>query len=145
MNKNEKAKMIIGQTMVISIGMLLVIGVEGLIHYFQGEELFLSWYQAWAILFVGFLTALPTVFWLGNEKLLPEHPTFKIVLHFFFLYGVIALAGWLLEWYTSLKWFIIMSLGFIGVYVMVWVITLWFLKQEEDSINRKLEEIQDEE
>lgn len=145
MNRKEKAKMIIGQTMVISIGTFVVIGVEGLIHCLQGEILTLSWYQIWAILLVGFLTALPTVFWLDNEKILSGYPKLKILLHFLFIYGVIALAGWLLEWYTNLKWFIIMSLGFIGVYSMVWLITIWFLKQEEDSINRKLEEIQDEE
>ena len=144
MRKYENAKLILGQTLLISIGTYMVIGVEGMIQHFQGEEMSIPWYQVWAILLVGFITALPSVVWLGNEKVLPKHPVIKIVVHFLMLYGVISLAGKILNWYSKLKWYLIMSVGFFIVYAMVWLITIWFLKQEEDSINRKLEEIQDE-
>lgn len=144
MKKNEKVKLVIGQTLVISIGTFMAIAAEGLVKHFLGEELNLPWYQIWAVILLGFITALPTVFWLDNEKILPNHPVWKIVIHCLLLHGVITLAGRFLNWYSSIDGYLFLTIGFLAVYGMVWAITIWFLSREEDSINRKLEEIQDE-
>ena len=144
MQKSNNVRLVFGQTLLISVGILVVMGVEGLYSYLTGGEIVFPWYQPWAIILVGFVNSLPSVYWLGNEKILRNHSLLKIFIHFLLLYAITVGAGWVFRWYSSFEWLVAMSVGFVVVYIIVWTVTLATLKSEESKINEKLQEIQDE-
>ena len=139
-------KLIFNQTLMISTGVLFVLGVQAMINalLYQDMQIVWDWYTPFTILFTGFLCSIPTVIFVDDgEKAFGF--SLKVVIHFLALFAVVSLCGKLFGWYSSLKGYICIILMYILIYFFVWVATYWLLKNDDNKINKALKELQDEE
>lgn len=137
-------KILFEQTMLVSTGILFLIGAEGVACHFLGTEFQLDWYQPIAILLTGFLCSIPTLmFW--DENLGGKRFWCYVGLHCVIEFGIVSLAGWVFRWYTTIGGYLVMVLFYFFVYGFAWLSSLWMEKVDEDRINQALKEIQDEE
>lgn len=139
----NKVKIIFIQTMMISTGMLLVLGIEGFIKHINGSDISFSWYYPISIIITGFLCALPTLLFYLNED--GSFGIIKIIGHFILLLLIIIFCGKIFKWYKEADELISMVITYIVIYVSVWFATLWLMKIDDNKINNALKEIQDEE
>ncbi len=123
--------------------MLVLIGVEFLVDHLQGEDSFLPWYIPLSIIIVSILTAVPTLIFYKDRESITTTPS--LIIHGISCYLIVMLAGYIFKWYTSFKYFLITSVIFIVIYVLVWVSSAILVKAEVKKINAVLENFRDEE
>lgn len=142
---SERLKALFTETIIICFFMVVGIGIEGVVFKLTGKNFVLSWYQPLSIAFVAFLCALVTNLTLteGFDKKKSQY--IRIVIHFVLVYGINALAGFILEWFNSVRLFIGFTVIFIFVYSFSWIGTAIVTKSDADKINAALNEIRDEE
>lgn len=141
----NRLKLIFMQTMMISTGMLMTLGVSGLINHLRGNDLKFEWYYPMSILLTGFLCALPTLlFYLKDDKE-AQFEKKMIAVHFVLLYMIIAASGRIFGWYSDIKGLVSVFITYVIIYVAVWSGSLWFMKMDDNKINEALKEIQDKE
>lgn len=139
----EKLRLITIQSFMISFFMLVLIGVEFLVDHLQGEDSFLPWYIPLSIIIVSILTAVPTLIFYKDGEWIRTTP--RLIIHGISCYLIVMLAGFIFKWYTSFKYFLITSIIFIVIYVLVWVSSAILVKAEVKKINAVLENFRDEE
>ena len=140
----KKMKMLFEQTMMVSTGILFLLGVEGVICHFQEIEFELNWYLPISILLTGFFCSLPTLLF-SNENLSGKKFWCYGALHCLMEFGIVTLAGWIFRWYTTREGYLVVMLFYFLIYGFVWMASIWMQKVDEDKINQALKEIQDEE
>ena len=91
----RKWKLIFSQTLMISTGILFGVGVQALIQHLNTgiKNLEWQWYIPLSIILTGFLCALATLFLLEDEGRSVSQSRIRIVLHFIFLFLVVAGCG----------------------------------------------------
>ena len=145
----NKLKLWLEQTMMISFAIFVGIVIEGLVYrVFYKDPLAsfnLSWLQLVSVILTGAVCSLPTVFWLTDTDIPRKKFINRIIIHCIGLYAIVSLFGYIFKWYTKVDGFVMISVIYFLVYVFVWVVTLWFHKNDEKQINQALDGIRDEE
>lgn len=145
----NRFKLWLEQTMMISFAIYVGIIIEGVVYsLFLGEPLAsfsLSWLQLTSVILTGALCSLPTIFWLADTDIPRNKFIVRIILHCIGLYAIVSLFGFIFKWYIHLDGFIMVSVIYFVVYVFVWVVSLWFHKEDDIKINKALDDIRDEE
>ena len=73
------------------------------------------------------------------------HSKLRILLHFIFLFLVVAGCGYLFGWYETPGELAVIGGMYVLIYVFVWAGSLWVSKADEKKINEAISEIRDEE
>lgn len=143
----DKFKIVFQETLMISTGILFVIGAEGLAAHLMGQDFELVWYDPLAIILVGFLCALPTLLLMSAWEEEDGKISFKmrVFLHCVTTFAIVSVAGRIFCWYSSLMQYLILVIMYFAVYIFVWTASIWYYKAEENKINHALESMQDEE
>lgn len=144
----EKLKLLFQQTLMISTGILFAIGVEGIVAHLTGSSFGLGWYDPLAIIFVGFLCALPTLLLIMTAFAIESsRRRFKwiVFLHCMAEFAIVSVAGWIFHWYSTLKGYLVIVIMYFAVYIFAWAGNIWIYKIDESKINHALKNIQDEE
>ena len=143
----RKWKLILSQTLMISTGILFGVGVQALIQHLNTgiKNLEWQWYIPLSIILTGFLCDLATLFLLEDEGRSVSQSRIRIVLHFIFLFLVVAGCGYLFGWYDNAAGLAVIGGMYVLIYGFVWVGSLWMGKADEKKINEAINEIRDEE
>lgn len=143
----KKAVMMVQQALIISAGILLAIGLDGLFYYFRGmEDLFtMSWYTPLSILATGVLCSLASQILPFDEETGRIEWWFRIILHFLICLAVVSAVGHYARWYTEIFGYLFVLGSYVVIYALVWTGMTWFARYEERLINEALCQIQDEE
>ena len=143
----KKWKLIFSQTLMISTGILFGVGVQAAINHLNtgAENLQWQWYIPLSIIFTGFLCALASLFLLEDEGRSVSQSRIRIVLHFIFLFLVVAGCGYLFDWYDDVGGLAVIGGMYVLIYGFVWLGSLWMNKADEKKINEAINEIRDEE
>ena len=143
----RKWKIIFTQTLMISTGILFGVGVQALISHlaFGVGKLSWPWYIPLSIILTGFLCALGTLLLLEEEGRDLNCSKLRILLHFIFLFLVVAGCGYLFGWYETPAELAVIGGMYVLIYVFVWFGSLWVNKADEKKINEAISEIRDEE
>lgn len=139
-----RLKLLADQTMMVSTGILFLLGLEGLVCHFTGAEFELYWYHPISIVVAGFFCSFPTLLF-GEELVGGKRFWLRVVLHCLMEWGIVSLAGWIFHWYSTGQGYLIVMFFYFLIYVFVWLATIWMQKIDEEKINKALREIQDEE
>lgn len=142
----NKMKLIFQQTLMISSGILFGLGIQAMIRYFaEGQEYFTwQWYIPLTVVLTGFLTSLPSLIYLSDEKKEGKQ-TGKVILHFLAVGAMVSLAAYLFDWYETIYEYLIILLMYVLIYNFVWIGTMWIRKSDDRKINEALADIRDEE
>ena len=143
----RKWKIIFTQTLMISTGILFGVGAQALISHlaFGVGKLSWPWYIPLSIILTGFLCALGTLLLLEEEGRDLNCSKLRILLHFIFLFLVVAGCGYLFGWYETPAELAVIGAMYVLIYVFVWFGSLWVNKADEKKINEAISEIRDEE
>ncbi len=142
----EKLRLLFDQTMMVSTGILFLLGIEGVVCHFTGRGFEIYWYYPISIILSGFFCGLLTMlFWTEIMVSMGLGFWLRVVLHCILELGIISLAGWIFRWYTTGSEYLIVMIFYFLIYGFVWLATLWMQKMDEEKINQALREIQDEE
>ena len=133
------------QSMIISISILFLNGINMVIQHLAGHDIVLQWFHPITIVLTGVLCALPTILLRDSDQW--DRKTFRIrvPLHCLALYAAVAGAGWLFGWYSDVESWISVSIIFFVIYAFVWISSHWLDKQDEKKINHALDAIRDQE
>ncbi len=139
----DKIRILFLETLLISFFMVLLIGVEGLLCAVFEQDYELSWYIPLSIVGVAVASSLPSL-WLFAEKngkiTLP-----RIIVHGLMCYAIVMTAGYFFKWYTTFRYFVVTSVMFVLIYILVWLGEFFLGKRDEKQINKALDDIRDEE
>ena len=143
----KKGKLIFSQTLMISTGILFGVGVQALINHLSTgtENLEWQWYIPLSVILTGFLCALASLFILEDEGKSVSRSRIRIVLHFIFLFLVVAGCGYLFGWYDTAAGLAVIGGMYVLIYGFVWVGSLWIGKADEKKINEAINGIRDDE
>lgn len=139
----KNIKLLFQQALMISTGILLIIGIEGLVYRIKGVEFLLPWYMPFSIILTGVLCAVPTMIFTYNKDSKINFKT-KIGIHFLLLLMVVSMMGYMFHWYTNLLGYLIVILAYILIYVFVWIGTGFLYRHDENMINKALKDFHDE-
>lgn len=139
-----KLKLIFDQTLMISTGILFLLGVEGVVSHFTGGEFDLYWYHPISIVLTGFCCSFPTLIF-GEDFLGGRLFWLRVVFHCLIEWGIVSLAGWIFHWYSNGQGYLIVMIFYFLIYGFVWLASIWMQKIDEEKINQALQDIQDEE
>lgn len=137
-------KILFQQTLMISTGVLFLIGINGLVSYLTGTDFCFEWYYPFSIILLGLLCSPLTWLFILNG-VFKKHFIWNLILHFLSIWVIVVVIGWIFHWYSTLKQILQLSVQAIVVYIFVWVATLWILRTEDKKINQVLKDIQDKE
>lgn len=131
----------------ISTGILIAIGVDGVIAFFQGwgEDFFLAWYTPLAVVFTGIVCALISQILPMDTDVGKVNARVRIVIHFFLTFAVVSGIGYVVHWYTELEGFLYLAVSFVVIYVAVWAFMFAIFRHEAKLMNEALKQLQDEE
>ena len=131
----------------ISTAVLFGLGIQALVEaiLYGDLEIIWDWYTPFSIIFTGFLCALPSVIFLDEDGLSQKGFGVKLVIHFMALLGVVSLCGKLFGWYSTLRAYLWIAGMYVIIYFFVWIATFWLAKNDENKINKALDDIRDEE
>ena len=143
----KKWRLIFIQTLMISTGILFGVGVQALVGHLQtgSETLSWQWYIPLSIIFTGFLCSLATLLLQEDDGKDITRSRLRIVLHFLFLFLVVAGCGYLFGWYETAGELAVIGGMYVLIYGFVWLGSLWMNKADEKKINEAINEIRDEE
>ena len=135
--------------MMISFAILCGIVLEGvvflIIYHDPLSSMVLDWYQLLSIPLTGAVCSVVTVLLLCRENISKRAYTISVIIHCICLYAVVILFGKLFAWYTKIDGFILVTIIYLLVYAFVWIATRFFQKQDDNRINKALDNIRDEE
>ena len=143
----KRYKIIFNQMLMISTAILFGLGIQALISRLAGGKAMIEWpwYIPLSIILTGFLCALATLFLTDNEGIPVRHMKGRILVHFLFLFAVVAGCGYLFGWYTDLNGLAVIAVMYVLIYAFVWIGTVWIGKSDEKKINEAIRDIRDEE
>ena len=143
----SKAKLIYNQTLMISTGILLGMGMRTVVLFFtNGEELIhWQWFTPISIIITGLLCALPSLILYWADENTKVSIKLAEVLHCISVFLVVTLCGYMFKWYTNLREYLFIMLLYVLIYGAVWVYTIWMFRADEKKINQAIDEIRDEE
>ncbi len=143
----NKLKLVFNQTMMVSSAILFGLGLEALITHFMGDDKYFEWqwYIPLSIITTGFLSSVPSILLVDNEKLSKRQAYVRVILHFFCVWGIVMGCATVFDWYDTVAGFLIISLMYVLIYFFVWAASWWLMKSDEKKINEALEGIRDEE
>lgn len=136
--------MLFDQTLMVSMGILFLLGIEGVIRHMMGKEFQLHWYDPMAIVLTGCFCSFPTLLFC-TEGYGGGRFWLRVALHCLMEWGIVSLAGWIFQWYTTAGGYLVVMIFFFLIYGFVWLASIWMQKIDEEKINQALREIQDEE
>ena len=143
----SKVKLIYNQTLMISVGILLGMGLKTVVLYLiNGEDMInWQWFIPISIVIMGFLCALPSLilYWAEENKKISA--PLAEGLHCVAVFAIVSLGGYLFQWYTNLREYLFIVFLYVVIYGAVWAYTIWMWKSDEKKINRAIDEIRDEE
>ncbi len=139
-----KVKWLFQQAMMISFGILVGLSIECLYYRIIGDSVTLSWYHPVSILLAGVLCALPSLILDWAKELPRSMNRLGIVLHFLFLFGVVMGLGYVFQWYHHIDGALFVAIEYVGVYIFVWIASMWIGLVDEKKINNALDSIRDE-
>lgn len=141
----QKVRLIFNQALLISVGMMVVVGIMGCMYHIQGEEFVLPWYLPFSLLACGVACALPTLL-LVDDGLLGRFPDYlRKIIHFITVLLVVSVFGYVFKWYADISEYISIMMSYVVIYFVVWIVTLLLYRQEAQQINQALNNIRDEE
>lgn len=145
----NKVKLWLEQWIMVSFAILAGIVLEGVVYaLMDGDDLgafSLNWYQMLSVILTGMICGIPTVLLLEDEGHSKIPSWLRNVLHFFCTYLLVIGMGKVFSWYTNPFGFVMVTMIYVLVYAFVWAVTAWFHKQEDNKINKALDDIRDEE
>ncbi|MDD6156606.1 MAG: DUF3021 family protein [Lachnospiraceae bacterium] len=138
---------IIEEALMISTGILVAIGIDGVIAYFQGwsENFILEWYTPLAIVFTGIACALISQILPMGMDVSKANARVRIVIHFLLTFAAVSGIGYVVHWYTDPDGFLYLAISFVIIYVAVWVFMFAIYRHEVKLMNEALKQLRDEE
>lgn len=140
----DKLKLLFQLILLISFGILLGVGIEGIVFTLLGESFVMEWHFPISVIVTSVLCSVPTL------VLVKEYNEKRIyyicsVIHAVLLFVIVAIMGYLFRWYASMEF--LMPVFWIYVLVHIFVRGgLWFLaKKDETKINQALKDYSDKE
>lgn len=140
----NQLKILFQQVLMISTGILFIVGINGLVSHLTGADFIFEWYYPFSIILLGLLCSLPTLLFIFNG-VFKKHSIWNLILHFLSEWLITVVIGWIFNWYATIKELLIITVEEIAVYTFVWVATIWILRMEDKKINQALKDIQDKE
>lgn len=141
----DKLKLVFQHTMMISFGILAGISVQGIIFHKASAAFQLQWYHPLSIIVAGFLCSLPSLL-LGNEGKMGEiSMVVRVIIHCLSLFIIIMCGGYFVNWYHDITGAIAVAIEFFFVYGFVWLANAWIGVMNQNTINKALDSIRDEE
>lgn len=133
--------------MVISIGILFVMGAQGLYSFLcgKGSSFVLAWYDPFAIIITGIACSLVSNILPIDKNVSRLQGYLRILLHFVTTLAVVCAIGYLSKWYRSVMEFLFVFVTYVIVYVGTWIFMFCYMRNEEKRLNQALQNIQDEE
>lgn len=141
----DKLKIVFQQTLMISTGILFIVGIEGFLSHLMGKSFTLEWYDPLSMILTGFLCSLPTWLLILKEDSVKKHFIWTLILHCLALWAIVSIMGWIFHWYSSPREYLFVAIAYFAVYVFVWAATIWIQRSEDNKINEALKNIQDKE
>lgn len=142
----DKLKILFQQTLMISTGILFMVGVDGLVSHLLGMSFEIEWYDPFSIILTGLLCSIPT--WLlliWDEECSKRRFILQVFLHCLVILAIVSMMGWMFNWYSTLSQYFMVLTAYFAIYIFVWAATIWLHKTDENKINHALKNIQDEE
>lgn len=139
-----KLKFLFQVNLLVSFGVLLGVGIQGMICTWIGTRFVLEWHFPISVIVTSILCSGPTYLLIKEYN---EKKVYYIcsAVHAVLLFIIVAGMGYLFRWYTSVESFVSMVLIYLAVHVFV-RFGLWFLaKKDETKINRALKNYSDKE
>jgi len=143
----NKAKLVFFQTTMISTAIFALNGLsEVILHFKNGVDSFnYGWYYSLSIICIGFLCSLPTFFLEYDIKTSKLGVLLRVFLHFITIGLIVSLGGFVFKWYENLSNYLMVMISYVIIYLLVWIISSWMTKTNENKINAAIKNIQDEE
>lgn len=143
----KKVLIILEEALMISVGMLFVMGINGLAAYLQGRTTdgWFPWYTPFSIIFTGFLSALATDILPYDKDVSKAVARIRIVIHFLLILLFVSGMGYFAHWYHDWKGYAYVVVSYVVIYIAVWIFMMCLQKHEENLINQVLEQMSDEE
>lgn len=138
----DKLKMIFQQTMMVSFGIVMCMGIEGIVY--RADVVF-RWYHPISIVITGLLCSFASLILYFEHEVPRRKYVGRIILHFALLFVMVMGLGWLFKWYTKPDGAIFLAVLFFGVYIFVWVASFWMGSFDQKKINSALDGIRDDE
>lgn len=142
---SEKIKVIFIQMLMIATGIVAVMSIEGIVYHLNNDTYVLEWYHPVSILIAAFLCSIPSLLLSGYEQWPLRKIILGIITHCLVLYLIIIGMGYVFRWFTVLSGFLLLTIGYLLVYIFVWAGTMWICKRDAKIINDALSYIRDEE
>ncbi|MDD5935707.1 MAG: DUF3021 family protein [Clostridiales bacterium] len=143
----KSIKMVVNEMFIISTCMMIGLGIqEVLIHFSSGMSTFeMPWYIPLTIPFTAFVCSLPSALLNECDGLNKKQIVVRVILHYFCLLFVVTSCGYMFHWYSQVLEYLVIACVYTIIYGVVWLISWWLNKRDEDTINKALKIIQDKE
>lgn len=132
----DTIKLVIMHFFIITVGVMFVISLANLsvgVKYYPAD-------YPWGIMFVGAVTALPSLIFYSKKELSVKQMKIRLVIHFFIVGAIVLTIGYLWQWYTTIGYALIVFLMYMFVYALVLAYSYFIQYRTASSINEALRE-----
>lgn len=130
----DAIKLVIMHFFIITVGVLFVISLA---NSLEGVQYYPSDYP-WGIMFVGAVTALPSLIFYSKKEISTNQIKIRFVIHFFVVGAIVLTIGYLWQWYTTIGYAVIVFLMYVFVYAIVLAYSYFIQYRTASSINEAL-------
>lgn len=143
----KKLLIIFEEALMISVGILFVMGIYGLFAYWDGKVTggWFPWYMPFSVILTGFLSALATDILPFDKDVSKAMARIRIGIHFLLILLLVSGIGYFSEWYHDWKGYAFVLVSYVIIYIAVWIFMWCIQKHEENLINQLLEKTSDKE
>lgn len=131
----DAIKLVIMHFFIITVGVMFVISLANLLA--GGVKYYPADYP-WGIMFVGAVTALPSLIFYSKKELSVKQMKIRLVIHFSIVGAIVLTIGYLWQWYTTIGYAIIVFLMYMFVYALVFAYSYFIQYRTASSINEAL-------
>ena len=128
--------------MFIAVSIFTFIGLQFMVRFLvTGNTTYsLAWHLPLSIILTAVLCSLPSLILYRDEKLAAPH----YLLHYVCVAIIVAIAGWLFDWYQGLGGLVWLMLIYTVIYSLTWLMMSWMSAAEDKKINQALEAMREE-
>lgn len=130
----DAVKLVIMHFFIITVGVMFVISLAnslGGVKYYPADF-------PWGIMFVGAVTALPSLIFYSKKELSAKQMKIRLAIHFLVVGAIVLTIGYLWQWYTTIGYAIIVFLMYMFVYALVLAYSYFIQYRTASSINEAL-------
>lgn len=99
----------------------------------------LDWSFPWVMMLTGLLGALPSFILVFKNEPTKKQFYRRLAIHFLAIEAVILIEGYILRWYTTFSFMLVVALMVAAVYAMVFLLSHLYEKHKVKNINNALQ------